>query len=86
MHTHDRMHIKTHRYTQVHRDLHWAVNILKKMEDLYRLFPSADTQVGEGGEREREKERDEHFSGGLQKEGNGVRKTDMEGRKTPIVK
>lgn len=25
------------------------------MEDLYRLFPSADTQVGEGGESERER-------------------------------
>lgn len=62
-HTHTLTHesIQTHRYTPLApRELHCAVNILEKtrlkrrlkeMEDLYRLFPGGDTQVGDGGER-----------------------------------
>lgn len=42
------------------------------MEDLYRLFPSADTQEGEGGESKRERgrwRRRKKMLDGLQKEG-----------------
>lgn len=66
-HTHTHGPIQTHRYTPVppaaavcSKYLEKEIFLkkrLKEMEDLYRLFPSADTQEGEGGESERERGR-----------------------------